>query len=253
MTRRSIQQLNKIKLAESRLTAICYHVPKERNLKVDCICDCGKQVVVYIQNFLKKTKSCGCIRKTGDLNILGVEYFKKYSKGLMQCYYNMMSRCYSLKNKNYHNYGGRGVRVCDEWINGFSLFIKWCLDNGYKDGLHLDKDIKGNGLLYSPETCSFVTHKENNNNRRGNVRFDYMGKNLTVSQIAEIANVHPRIVYHRLSRGWSIEDAIVPTPMEEWKRFIKPLSIIHIPEMKTDKYKGMVLKAKSIIDEIVNL
>jgi len=72
----------------------------------------------------------------------------------------MKQRCYNKNNKNYKWYGAKGVRVCDSWQT-FANFHKWAVNNGYKKGLHLDKDIKGNGKLYSPESCCFVTPKKN--------------------------------------------------------------------------------------------
>lgn len=72
----------------------------------------------------------------------------------------MLSRCYNTKHPAYHNYGGRGVQVCSEW-HSYQNFARWADNNGYFEGAHLDKDILGNGLLYSPKTCKFVTRQEN--------------------------------------------------------------------------------------------
>lgn len=79
-------------------------------------------------------------------------------------YYNrwkrMLSRCYNKNDKNYKNYGGAGVTVCKDWFN-LQSYIEWA--SKYKlDGMDIDKDIKSIGeLIYSPETCSVVTHEEN--------------------------------------------------------------------------------------------
>lgn len=73
---------------------------------------------------------------------------------------NMLARCYYPITSRYSAYGGRGVEVCDEWLN-FQNFAKW-FDDNYIDGWHLDKDILGDGMLYSPDVCRFVPQEINN-------------------------------------------------------------------------------------------
>lgn len=81
-------------------------------------------------------------------------------------YVQMLIRCYDPKCKSYKNYGGNGVTVCEEWLNSPDAFILWCEENGYKEGLVLDKDILSDKLglsnkQYSPDTCQFITPEEN--------------------------------------------------------------------------------------------
>lgn len=73
----------------------------------------------------------------------------------------MRQRCENKNIKCYRNYGARGVTVCKEW-GDFSIFYDWAMSNGWEQGLHVDKDKIGNGLLYSPETCCIITQAENN-------------------------------------------------------------------------------------------
>ena len=75
----------------------------------------------------------------------------------------MKTRCYNPKRKEYKNYGGRGIAVCIGWLN-FKPFEKWALSNGYKEGLELDRINVDEG--YNPTNCRFVTHSENNLNKR---------------------------------------------------------------------------------------
>lgn len=77
----------------------------------------------------------------------------------------MKARCNGKNHKSYHIYGGKGVKVCDEWEKDFISFYNWSLANGYKEGLQIDKDINGDGLLYSPATCCWVTRAKNNQHR----------------------------------------------------------------------------------------
>ena len=87
---------------------------------------------------------------------------KRKSGGLYYVHQGMKSRCYNKRVKNYHRYGGRGVFICDEWLNDFEVFLKWAKDNGYKKGLEIDR-IDNNGN-YEPYNCRFVTSEVNTRN-----------------------------------------------------------------------------------------
>lgn len=76
----------------------------------------------------------------------------------------MIQRCYNAKCKAFRNYGARGIGVCDEWCDSPAEFIKWCEANGWDSKLEIDR--VDNNSDYSPENCRFVTHRENQNNKR---------------------------------------------------------------------------------------
>lgn len=88
----------------------------------------------------------------------------KYSHGLRYhtlygVWLNIKSRCLNPKNKKYHNYGGRGITICNEWINNPKAFIEWSLDNGWNRDLEIDRI--NNKMGYSPENCRFIIHRDN--------------------------------------------------------------------------------------------
>lgn len=95
-------------------------------------------------------------------------------------------RCNNPKCKAYSNYGGRGIKVCDEWEN-FSSFLEWALANGYAAGLEIDRvDPNGN---YSPNNCRWITCKENINNRRKTIFLTVNGVTRARTEWETVANI----------------------------------------------------------------
>lgn len=121
---------------------------------VELLCVCGMKTIADWNNVKNgKTKSCGCLRTP-----------YKYGKDKMQLYKvwtGLKQRCYNPKNSAFKWYGARGVSMCDEWRYDYNKFFEWSMSNGWEKGLDIDKDIKGDGMMYSPENCSFVSHKVN--------------------------------------------------------------------------------------------
>ncbi len=119
--------------------------------KVQCI-KCNKIKIMRASDLMNsKLNSCFCqITKHGDNRT------KLYS-----IYANMKYRCYNPNMHEFHNYGGKGIIICDEWLgdNGYINFKKWAYENGYKDGLTIDRiDSNGN---YCPQNCQWITRSEN--------------------------------------------------------------------------------------------
>lgn len=128
-----------------------------------CQCDCGNIVLVLGKNLRSgKSTNCGCIRK---INLPKSRRTHGDSRNcrLYRIYHDMINRCKNPNTENYHRYGGRGISVCDEWLNSYEKFRNWALLNGYTDNLTLDH-INNDGN-YAPDNCRWVTHKENCQNR----------------------------------------------------------------------------------------
>ena len=139
------------------------------------------------------------------------KHFRKWnfiSKGsrLYRSWQNMKNRCYWEKDKSFANYGGRGIRVCPEWLNDFSAFREWAISSGYQDNLTLDRiDVNGN---YEPSNCRWATAEEQQNNKRNNRNLKFNGETHTVTEWAGIIGIKRATLFHRLDAGWSVEQAL---------------------------------------------
>jgi hypothetical protein len=119
----------------------------------------------------------------------------------------MKRRCYNPKNKRYAQYGGRGISVCDEWKNDFTLFMEWAIRNGYTDELTLDRiDVNDN---YKPENCKWSSRIEQMNNTTRNHYLTVNGETKTMSEWAREKGVSPDLIKDRITKlHWSEEEAV---------------------------------------------
>lgn len=117
----------------------------------------------------------------------------KEHKDLFNVYGTMKNRCLNPKRDNFERYGGRGISICDEWLNNAESFVRWALTNGYEKGLQLDR-IDNDGD-YCPENCRWVTPKENCRNTRKNKRLTLLGQTKTVAEWCEVINISPYTIY----------------------------------------------------------
>lgn len=180
-----------------------------------CKCDCGKIVTRRVDGLKNKKSvvSCGCYRK----KILDAHNFKinnpNKSHGqtktrLYKIYAKMKERCYYEKYPEYYLYGGRGIKLCDEWLKSFENFRDWAVQNGYDDSLSIDRiDPDGN---YEPHNCRWADVYQQANNKRNNIQLTHNGETLTLPQWARKLGLPYSTLADRMKKGKSIEEILYP-------------------------------------------
>ncbi len=189
--------------------SVCYWV---------CRCDCGNIREVSTSNLTKgHSKSCGCYNRKR-----AVETNTSHGLSKTRLYHewnHMKYRCFNPKSKAYNNYGGRGIKVCDEWRHDFEAFYKWSMENGYRDDLTIDRIDVNKG--YSPENCRWADATTQARNTRKNVFLTYKGERRTVSEWAEITGIKVATLYARHHSGWNDEKTIeTPVGNDRWHPYI---------------------------------
>lgn len=135
----------------------------------------------------------------------------KSIKRLYTIWGHMKNRCSNETCSDYKNYGGRGIRICNEWIV-FPNFYSWAITHNYSDDLTLDRiNVNGN---YCPENCRWATTKQQCNNTRFNRFLTYNNCTKTMQEWCDIFDLKIQVVYDRLRIGWSVERALT-TPVRK--------------------------------------
>lgn len=190
-------RLTVIERANDYISPSGYHKTRWR-----CICKCGKEAVVVGEYLLRgDTKSCGCLEIESK-----IKNGTTHGKSKTPLYYvwkNIKGRCYNSNHVNYKDYGGRGIKMCDEWHDSFENFANWALSSGYSEGLTVDR-INNDGL-YEPSNCRLVGRKEQANNRRNSITITYNGATMNISEWADMFGMKYSTIYSRLKRGLSAD------------------------------------------------
>jgi hypothetical protein len=170
-------------------------------IRWNCQCECGNITTVASNNLMKNhTRSCGCLN--AEVRIThGMSDSAEYL-----VWYSMIKRCTNADDQAYHNYGGRGITVCDRWLNNFEAFYE---DMGARPSPDHTLDRKENDGNYEKNNCRWATHIEQNNNKRNNVFYEYGQEQLTLSEISRRTGISYTTLYKRINRdGLSISQAI---------------------------------------------
>ncbi len=187
-----------------RLTVVSEHGRQNGHVTWLCRCDCGNETVACSGDLKqRKTRSCGCLHNEMVAQI--TKSHEMANTRLYNIWANMKQRCSNPNASSYEDYGGRGITICDEWLDPDNFF-KWALSSGYDKKLTLDRiDVDGN---YEPSNCRWVTVKKQNNNRRSNHNLTFNGETHNMQEWSEITGISRSAIKGRLNRGWTIEEAL---------------------------------------------
>lgn len=187
-----------------------HHQDKRGEWYWRCVCDCGNEKVVSGYKLRTgNTKSCGCLQKecldSGLHRTHGMTNTRLYT---IWC--NMKARCGNPKSIEYDSYGGRGISVCSAWLS-FDVFAKWALENGYKEGLSIERiDVNGN---YCPDNCKWIELSDQSLNQRRSHLLTAFGKTQTIVEWSRESGLKYDTIERRVNAyGWDAEKAISTPP-----------------------------------------
>ncbi len=176
-----------------------------------CKCDCKNEKIIRGSDLLNgSTKSCGCLcrekvveRSTKHGNAQRGKISRTYVS-----WYNMIQRCTNTNRRDYKDYGGRGIAVCDRWRNSFENFLE---DMGERPvGTSIDR--ANNNVGYWSENCRWSTVKQQQRNKNNNHSITHKGKTQCMTDWADEIGVSVSVIRWRLTNGWSIIDTLT-TPI----------------------------------------
>ncbi len=220
MSRKSIKNIsiNDVKIGDKfGKWTVLKILPKEpyESRFFECQCECGTIKNVRGSNITNgSSTNCGCVRKITVGNTTRIDNRSK--ERLYDIYCKMKSRCNTTTNQNYKNYGGRGIKVCNEWLEDYLNFKNWALNNGYTDELTIDR-INVNGD-YEPSNCRWTTMDVQANNKRNNLYITHNGETKTLAEWCRYYNINYDTVRERMFRKAK------PCTFEE--AFFKPTRIM---------------------------
>lgn len=179
----------------------------KKEIRWKCICDCGTVKDISGGSLRSgNTRSCGCLAK--EINSKRSTIHGGHNDRLYSVWQDMKSRCSNKNDKKYHRYGGRGITVCDEWADDYSLFKEWAINSGYDESAKrgectIDRIDVNKG--YCPDNCRFTDVKTQNLNKENTVKIKYQGKVLTLKEWSSITGINESTLRERKRKGWPPE------------------------------------------------
>ena len=168
-------------------------IKKHRFARVQC--DCGSPPRYSRVDGLVSgaAQSCGCIHKEV------ITKHGEWNNPLFKVWKGIISRCTNPADKRYARYGGRGVKVCERWLDMHNFISD--MSKGYQKGLQIDR--KNNDGNYEPSNCQWATTKQQTRNYSRNVVLEHNGMKMCVVDWAVETGIDAKVLYDRVARGWS--------------------------------------------------
>ncbi len=167
-------------------------------------CDCGRPKTTCMYDLSHgRVSSCGCLRR--ELTEKKNRTHGKKDMPEYRVWRGMIARCEHQWGAGYENYGGRGIRVCEQWRHDFNRFL---VDMGERPSPELSIDRIDNNKGYSPDNCRWATVAEQSNNKRSNLVVEINGRRQTTSEWAREIGIKPSLVFSRIHQGWDPVQAL---------------------------------------------
>lgn len=167
-----------------------------------CKCDCGNETVVNTSNlFNGSTKSCGCW-KLEKITSHNTKHNGTHDR-LYMIWKSMKYRCSSDHDKRYEVYGGKGVSVCQEWLEDYDAFKRWAYENGYDESAKTGEctiDRIDNNGNYEPSNCRWVDRTVQANNTSRNHWVELNGFKMTIAEFAKVMNISKNHAWYYLNK-----------------------------------------------------
>lgn len=162
-----------------------------------CKCECGNEVIALGHALrIKRKQSCGCL--LAESNVKRLKTHGMAGTRVYRSWQHMKERCDSIESKDYKNYGGRGIRYCEQW-KSFESFYEWSMNNGYSDSLSIDRiDNDGN---YEPSNCRWSTRQVQNSNTRVNIFVEINNQTKTLASWAKEVGMNEGTIRWRYKQG----------------------------------------------------
>jgi hypothetical protein len=190
---------------------------RKRNVLWFCRCDCGGFVRAPAYNLRKgTTQSCGCLQRELVAARLTTHGNSKIGKltGEYQSWSNAKQRCTNPKREVWHRYGGRGITMCDHWLNSFASFLA---DMGKKPSPRHTLERRDNNKGYEPGNCLWALLRVQCRNRSTNVWVEHDGRRMIMADWAQEIGLSPVRFRYYLKRGLSVAEIIATVPLEPKK------------------------------------
>lgn len=205
------KKLNLIGQKFGRLTVISKvkNLKNKSRVKWLCSCSCGETPTIAACELRNgDTKSCGCLKKE-KLYIHGASGTPEH-----QTWLSMRGRCTDHTFKNYPHYGGRGIKVCERWLNSFPSFLE---DIGLRPSKNHSLNRVDNNGNYEPGNCQWATNTEQQRNKNNNHLITINGKTKCLTEWCKEYGLRPGTARARIrDYGWPEVKAIT-TPARSWK------------------------------------
>lgn len=238
---------------------------KRKAVFIPCKCECGNEKLVPISQLRdERVRSCGCFKKEMYASKRrNNTHYHSWTTPLFSVWKGMIRRCHDPKAPNRKYYFDRGISVCDLWREDFSSFEKWSLENGYANGLQIDRiDVNGD---YEPENCRWVTPKENSHNRRNHAEIVYNGKvRRLVDLIDETGSkIDARTLYKRvILHGWDVGRALSEPKHNQDRRkrivveyngkLLTTMDIVRMTGLNKGTVYSRLFKRKMTVEQLIN-